>query len=378
MKYFPLVWTGVWRKRTRTVFTLLSIVVAFLLFGMLQGVNAWLTSAVEESRVNRLYTVSRISFVEPLPMSHLPQIESVPGVDKVAYFHFFGSYYQDPKNQVVAYPVDPERAFAVFPDWKLPEEQIEAFKRTRDGVVIGRQLAARFGWKIGDRIPLRTSIWTKKDGSVDYSVQVVGIFTGFQEQLMLMNWEYFNESRAFGNNMVGWYALSIKDPTRAAEVSRAIDAQFANSPYETKTQTEKEFAAAQIRQLGDIGFMVNAIVGAVMFTLLFLTGNTMMQSVRERIPELAVLKTVGFTDGMVTALVIAESLLLCVFAALAGLGLASLAFPVLGNLVGGEASLPGIVLVGGVAAAVLLALVSGLPPAWRANRLAVVDALAGR
>src|SRR5690606_26155183 len=181
------------------------------------------------------------------------------------------------------------------------------------------------------------------------SVQVVGIFTGFQEQLMLMNWEYFNESRAFGNNMVGWYALSIKDPTRAAEVSRAIDAQFANSPYETKTQTEKEFAAAQICQLGDIGFMVNAIVGAVMFTLLFLTGNTMMQSVRERIPELAVLKTVGFTDGMVTALVIAESLLLCVFAALAGLGLASLAFPVLGNLVGGEASLPGIVLVGGVA-----------------------------
>ena len=379
MKYFPLVWAGIWRKRTRTIFTLLSIVVAFLLYGLLQGVDAWLSGAIEGSRVNRLYTVSRISYIEPLPMAYLTQIEAVPGVDKVALFNWFGGYYQDPKNQVVSYPIDPTRTFAVFPDWLVqPAGAIDAMIRQRDAAIIGAQLARRFGWKVGDRVPLKTNIWTKKDGSVSYDFQIVGTFTGSQENLFLLNWDYFNESRTFGNNNVGWYALSIKDPTQAAQVSRAIDALFANSPNETKTQTEKEFATAQIKQLGDIGFMVNAIVGAVMFTLLFLTGNTMMQSVRERIPELAVLKTLGFSDGMVTALVLSESILLCVFAALIGLGLAALAFPAVGNLGVGKVSLPAVVLVSGVAAAVLLALVSGVPPAWRAKRLAVVDALAGR
>jgi putative ABC transport system permease protein len=378
MKYFPLIWAGIWRKRTRTIFTLLSIVVAFLLFGLLQGVDAWLSGAIEGSRVNRLYTVSRISFIEPLPMAYLSQIEAVPGVDKVSFFHWFGGYYQDPKQNVVSYPIDPARAFAVFPDWKVDKAAIDKMIRQRDAAIIGAQVAQRFGWKVGDRVPLKTQIWTKKDGSNNYDFEIVGIFTGPQQNLFLLNWDYFNEARSFGQNNIGWFALSIKDPTQAAQVSRAIDALFANSPNETKTQTEKEFATAQIKQIGDIGFMVNAIVGAVMFTLLFLTGNTMMQSVRERIPELAVLKTVGFTDGMVTALVLAESILLCVFAALIGLGLAALAFPAFGNIGIGKVSLPAVVLLSGTAAAVLLALVSGLPPAWRAKRLAVVDALAGR
>jgi putative ABC transport system permease protein len=379
MKYFPLIWAGMWRKRTRTVFTLLSIVVAFLLYGLLQGVDAWLSGAIEGSRINRLYTVSRISFIEPLPASYTAQIESVPGVDKVAYFNWFGGYYQDPKQMVVSYPIDPERTFAVMPDWIVqPADAVQKMTRQRDGAIIGAQLARRFGWKVGDRVPLKTSIWTKKDGSSSYDFEIVGTFTGPQENLFLLNYEYFNEARSFGQNNVGWFALTIKDPTQAAKVSRDIDALFANSPNETKTQTEKEFAAAQVKQLGDIGFMVNAIVGAVMFTLLFLTGNTMMQSVRERIPELAVLKTVGFSDGKVTALVLAESILLCVFAALIGLGLAAMIFPAAGSLGLGKVVLPGIVLVSGTLAALALALVSGLPPAIRAKRLAVVDALAGR
>jgi putative ABC transport system permease protein len=378
VKYFPLIWAGIWRKRTRTVFTLLSVVVAFLLFGMLQGVDAWLSGAIEGSRVNRLYTVSRISFIEPLPMSYLAQIEAVPGVDKVAFFHWFGGYYQDPKQNIVSYPIDPARTFAVFPDWVVEKSAIERMIRQRDAAIIGAQVAKQYGWKVGDRVPLKTQIWTKKDGSNNYDFEIVGIFTGPQQNLFLLNWDYFNEARSFGQNQIGWFALSIKDPTQATQVSRAIDALFANSPNETKTQTEKEFAAAQVKQIGDIGFMVNAIVGAVMFTLLFLTGNTMMQSVRERIPELAVLKTLGFSDGLVTALVLAESLLLCVFAALIGLGLAALIFPILGNIGIGKISLPAVVLLSGTAVAVLLALVSGLPPAWRAKRLAVVDALAGR
>jgi putative ABC transport system permease protein len=379
MKYFPLVWAGIWRKRTRTFLTLLSIVVAFLLYGLLQGVDAWLSGAIEGSRINRLYTVSRISFIEPLPMSYTAQIEAVPGVDKVAYFAWFGGYYQDPKQMIVSYPIDAERAFAVMPDWKVqPADAVQKMARQRDAAIIGAQLARRFGWKVGDRVPLKTNIWTKKDGSSSYDFEIVGTFSGNQENLFLLNYEYFNEARSFGQNNVGWFALTIKDPTQAAKVSRDIDALFLNSANETKTQTEKEFAAAQIKQIGDIGFMVNAIVGAVMFTLLFLTGNTMMQSVRERIPELAVLKTVGFSDGKVTALVLAEAILLCVFAALIGLGLAALIFPVASNLGIGKVTLPAIVLVTGSLAAIGLALVSGLPPAVRANRLAVVDALAGR
>jgi putative ABC transport system permease protein len=382
MKYFPLLWAGLWRKRTRTLFTILSVIVAFLLFGLLQGVNSWLSNAVADSRVNRLYTVSRISFVEPLPLSYLPRIESVPGVGRVAYFHWFGGYYQDPKNNVFSYVTEPARAFEVFPDWKVPKDQLDRMVRTRDGAIIGGALAKKFGWKIGDRVPLKTSIWTKKDGSSTYDFEIVGIFTSPEqptnEQLFILNYDYFDEARSFGNGQVGWYAFSIRDPTQAAAISAAIDKMFRNSPNETKTQTEKEFAQARVKQIGDIGFMVNAIVGAVLFTLVFLTGNTMMQSVRERIPELAVLKTVGFTDGAVTTLVIAESVLLCLFAAAIGLALASMLFPAVGMFIGGKVALPAGVFVAGAGAAVLLALASGLPPAWRANRLTVVDALAAR
>jgi putative ABC transport system permease protein len=383
VKYFPLLWAGLWRKRARTLFTILSVIVAFLLFGLLQGVNAWLTNAVADSRVNRLYTTSRISFVEPMPISYLPRIESVAGVDKVAYFHWFGGYYQDAKNNVFSYVTDPTRAFAVFPDWKVPPDQLAHMARTRDGAIIGATLARQFGWKIGDRVPLKTAIWTRKDGSNTYNFEIVGIFTSPEqptnERLFLLNYDYFDEARSFGNGQVGWYAFSIHDPSQAAQISAAVDKLFRNSPYETKTQTEKEFAQAQVKQIGDIGFMVNAIVGAVLFTLLFLTGNAMMQSVRERIPELAVLKTVGFTDGAVTALVIVESLLLCVVAALVGLLLASMVFPAVGSVIGGgKIVLPAGVFAAGAATAVALALVTALPPAWRANRLTVVDALAGR
>jgi putative ABC transport system permease protein len=379
MKYFPLLWAGLWRKRTRTTFTILSVVAAFLLYGLLQGVNAWLSNAIADSRVNRLYTVSRISFIEPLPMSYTQRIEQVAGVDKVAYFNWFGGYFQDPKNQVQSFVTDPQRAFEVFKEWQIPKEQLDAMIHTRNGAIVGEVTAKRFGWKVGDHVPLKTPIWTRKDGAGSYDFDIVGIYKSpTQNNIFLINYDFFDEARSFGNGQIGWIAFSIKDPTQSSEIAAAVDKLFRNSPNETKTQNEKEFAQAQIKQIGDIGFMVNAIVGAVLFTLLFLTGNTMMQSVRERIPELAVLKTVGFTDGMVTTLVLAESILLCVIAAFIGLGLAALIFPGIRSFVGGNVVLPASVLVTGGIAAVLLALISGLPPAWRANRLAVVDALAGR
>jgi putative ABC transport system permease protein len=380
VKFLPLLWAGLWRKRTRTIFTLLSIVVAFLLFGMLQGVNSVFNNAVNAAAVDRLDVVSRVTFTEPLPYAYLAQIESIPGVAAVAYQSWFGTYYQDPKNFVFSFPLDPERFFPMFPELHLPKDQLAALVHTRTGAVIGRELAKKYGWKIGDRVPLHSVIWTQaSDGSSDWQFDIVGIFDGPTNQAssFFFNYSYFDEARAFSKGKVGWYIVKVKDPAEAMRVAAAIDKRFANSPDETKTQTEKEFSQSFIKQQADINFIVSAILGAVFFTLLFLTGNTMMQSVRERIPELAVLKTLGFTDLGVVTLVLAEALVLCVVAALLGLGIAAGIFPALKDFIG-EAHLPADVLVLGAAVAVLLALATGLPPAWRAARLNIVDALAGR
>ncbi|HEV2676295.1 MAG TPA: FtsX-like permease family protein [Aliidongia sp.] len=381
MKFLPLVWAGLWRKRTRTFFTLLSILIAFLLFGMLQGTNAAFSRGVDAANVNRLVTVSRISFTEPLPYADLAQIEALPGVDHVAFASWFGAYYQDPKQFIFSFPVDPERYFNLYPEFKLPKEQLDTWKRTRTGVVIGIGLAHKYGWKIGDRVPLHSTIWTKPDGTSDWDFDVVGIYEdpqdAGQENAFFINHAYFDEARAFGKGTIGWYIVRIKDPTTAVATGEAIDKLFLNSQDETKTQTEKEFQQSFIKQMGDINFIVTAILGAVFFTLLFLTGNTMMQSLRERVPELAVLKTLGFTDGGVLMLVLAECLVLCVIAAALGLAAAAALFPMLKDVVG-IVNLPLEVVGLGIGVAVLLALVTGLPPAWRAMRLNIVDALAGR
>jgi putative ABC transport system permease protein len=380
VKFLPLLWAGLWRKRARTIFTLLSIVVAFVLFGMLQGVNAVFNNAVNAAAVDRLDVVSRVTFTEPLPYGYLSQIESIPGVAGVAYQSWFGTYYQDPKNFVFSFPLDPERFFPLFPELHLSKNELAALVHTRTGAVIGRDLAKKYGWKVGDRVPLHSVIWTQaSDGSSDWQFDIVGIFDGPTNDAssFFFNYSYFDEARAFSKGKVGWYIVKVKDPKEAMQVAAAIDKRFANSADETKTQTEKEFSQSFIKQQADINFIVTAILGAVFFTLLFLTGNTMMQSVRERVPELAVLKTLGFTDFAVVALVLAEALVLCLIAALIGLGIAALIFPAMKDYIG-EAHLPANVLVFGAALAVLLALCTGLPPAWRTARLNIVDALAGR
>jgi putative ABC transport system permease protein len=381
MKYFPLIWAGLWRKRTRTIFTLLSIITAFLLFGLLQGVNAAFSRGVAGANVDRLYVQSRISFTEPLPFADLPQIEAVPGVAGVAYASWFGTYYQDPKNFVFSFPGDMERYFSVYSELKLPHDQFDALIHTRTGAVIGRQLAEKYGWKIGDKVPLHSTIWVQKGGTSDWTFDIVGIYDNVDDpgrsNQFMFNHSYFDEARTFSKGMVGWYIVRLADPSRAVEVAAAIDHLFANSTYETKTVTEKENAQSFLKQIGDINFIVDAIVGAVLFTLLFLTGNMMMQSVRERTPEFAVLKTLGFSDQGVLALVLGESLLLCLVAAAIGLAIATAIFPMLKGVIG-VVSLPVVVIFIGLGIAVFLALASGLPPAWRAKRLNIVDALAGR
>lgn len=382
MKYLPLIWAGLWRKRTRTVLTFLSIVVAFFLFGLLQGVNTAFTRGVELANVDRLVVINRIALTEQLPYAYLSQIESVPGVASVAHATWFGGYYQDPKNFIFALPVEVERYLDTVPEVEVSDGAVAAMQTNRTGALVGEKLMAQYGWEVGQRIPINSNIWPQGGlTNLSWAFDIVGTYAvprdPGQSQGLLFNYAYFDEARFYGNGSVGWYVVRVADPQRAAEVAQAIDALFANSPNETRTQSEKEFAQSFLKQFGDINFIVTSIIGAVFFTLLFLTGNTTMQSFRERVPELAVLKTLGFSDATVLALVLAEALLLCALAALVGLGLAVLAFPALEQYIG-TATLPPVVLMLGLGIAVMLAVIVGLPPAWRGLRLKIVDALVER
>jgi len=382
-KYFPLVWGGLWRKKLRTILTLLSLMAAFLLIGLLQAVNSVLNSGADFLGVDRLITQARTSFTQPLPMRLLPQIEAVPGVEYVSHSQWFGGIYQDPKNFFAQFAVDPQRLFETYPEWVLPDSQKRAFISTQDGAIVGKLLADKYGWKVGDIVPLNSPIWTKQDGSRDWEWRVVGIFGGRDEEwnkranLMYLNYAQFDEARVPGaKGLAGVFVVRVRDPGAAEHVAQVIDAKFANSSDETKTQSEQEFQLGFLKQLGDIGFILNAITGAVFFTILILTGYTMSQAVRERIPELAVLKCLGFTDRSVLLLVLAEAVLMCGLGALLGMILATLAPygfpPEFAVRTKGDVWLLslGVVLV--------LSIAVGLPPAWRAMRLKIVDALAGR
>jgi putative ABC transport system permease protein len=381
MKFFPLVWSSLWRKKARTIFTLLSIVIAFLLFGLLQGINAWMSAFGTGSNADRLYVVSRVGQIQPLPSAYLHHIEAVPGIRQSTYIAGFTGYYQEKSNTLVAFATDVKTFFSLYPDWQVAPEQLAAMGRTRAGAIVAAPLMRAFGWKIGDRVPLRTSVM-KRDGSPDWDFEIVGIYdvpsTPAEANRILVNFAYFDEARLLERGTAWAFVVAVDDPTRSAQICAAVDALFVNSAYETVTQDEKAYVQGELRQLGDVSLMANAIVAAVLFTLLFLTGNTMMQSVRERTPELAILKTVGFSDRSVTVLVLIESVVLCVLAALVGLAAAAAVFPVTAALGIGGSALPLKVVALGLAIAVALALVSGLPPAWRAQRLVIVDALAGR
>jgi putative ABC transport system permease protein len=382
VKYLVLVWAGLWRKKTRTILTMLSVVVAFLLFGLLQGINQGMNHVFQSLNVDRLYVQSRISMSDGLPLSYLKQIQSLPGVRAVTHWSYFGGYYQDVHNSLPVFAIDASTQFAVYPKIKIPNDQIAAMQRTRTGAIVSREIAAQYRWKVGDTIPLQTSIWTKKDGSDTYPVDIVGImdisaYNAGSFPAFYINYDYLDEARAFGTGSVLYYIVSIDDPRHGSEIAATIDAKFANSSDETTTQTEQVFAQSQIKQVGDINLIANSIVGAALFTLLFLTANTMMQSVRERIPELAVLKTLGFSDRKMLTLILLEAVFLCGVSGAVGLVLARLAFSLMGSLFG-ALSPSAVVLEAGFAIAILLAFVSGFPPAWRSTRINIVDALAGR
>jgi putative ABC transport system permease protein len=383
MKFLPLILSALLRRKTRTFFTLASLAAAFLLIGVLQAVNALIATSADFLGADRLIVQSRTSFTQPLPMRMLPRIEAVPGVTRVGHSQFFGGVYQDPRNFFPQFAVDPQRLFDTYPEWTLPPEQKHAFVTTRNGAIAGRNLVDKYGWRIGDMVPLRSFIWPKPGNDRDWQWQLVGVFDGRDEEwqarasLMYLNYAHFDEARSGGKGLAGVFVARVADPDQADEVAAAIDAAFANSPDETSTKSEQDFQTGFLRQLGDIGFIVNAISGAVFFTILILTGYTMSHAVRERIPELAVLKCLGFTDRRVLWLVLIEALLLCSLGAAAGMALAIVALASLpaeyaAVQIGGDVW----IIVGG--SVLLLAAATGLPPALRAMRLSIVDALAGR
>jgi putative ABC transport system permease protein len=385
VKYFPLLWAALWRRKPRTIYTGLSIAVAFMLFGLLQAFNTAINSGSERSGADRLVTTGKYSLTQVLPYSYYQQIQNIDGVSRVTHASWFGGVYQTERNFFAQFPVDVDTYLDIYPEIVLPENQKLALLQTKTGAIVAKSLADRFGWKVGDHVPIQATIWPKADGSNAWEFDLVGIFDArtaaerAQQEMMLFRHDYFDEARKFGKGTVGWFISEVDDPSQMSDVAARIDAMFANSPSPVKTQTEKAFNQAFIKQMGDIGFIISSIMGAVLFTLLMLTGNTMMQSVRDRIPELAVLKTIGFRDGQVLALVLAESALMCLLSAALGVGLAAIVIPAMTpHLPGGFAGmeLRPQTWLQALAIASVLAMLVGALPAMRAMRLDIVNALA--
>jgi putative ABC transport system permease protein len=385
LRFLPLLLANLRRRTPRTMFTLLSIAVAFLLYGLLAAVKNGFEANGNLAGVDRLVTMAKVSIVQPLPISYLQRIASVAGVKLVTHSTWFGGHYQNENSIIITYPVPPESYLEMYPEFLLPPAQKEHWLHDRVGVIVGRALADSHGWKVGDRIPLRSDIYARSDGSYIWDFVVDGIYDNKDPSgdvsSIFFNYDYLDESRSIGKGTVGWYIVRIADASQSAQVAAAIDALFTNSSAETKTGSEKAFVQGFAKQTGDIGAIVTAIGVAVFFTMLLVSANTMAQSVRERTNEVAVLKTLGFSDAAVLALVIGESLLLTLLGGAIGIAGALLAVGRLGRTLSDYLSaflLTPQALAVAVMLMVGLGVVAGALPAVRAARLRIVDGLAGR
>jgi putative ABC transport system permease protein len=381
VRYLPLVWHNLMRRRARTLFTVLSIVVAFLLFAYLAALRLAFSLGVELTGNDRLVLIHKVSLVQLLPESYQARLEAAPGVIEAAHATWFGGIYQDSRNFFPQMAVEPERWLRMFPEFRLTEAEREAWLSNRSGAIAGRSLANRFGWNVGDRIPIQGTIWRQATTST-WEFTLEGIYDGAEKgtdtSQFFFHYEYLDQARQFGEGMVGWYTLRIDDPERAPEIAGRIDAMFANSSYETKTTTEKAFAQAFANQIGDIGLILTSILGAVFFTILLVTANTMAQSVRERTSELAVMKTLGFSNTKVMSLVLLESCAIAGAGGLLGLALGWWLIETGGDPTGGFLAafyVPARDILLGVVIVAVLGLATGLPPAVQAMRLRIVDAL---
>ena len=379
MKFAPLIWRNLWRRKVRTLFTIGSVFVAFVLFGLLMTIRTAFSFGVEIAGNDRLVLIHRVSLVMPLPLSYKPRLQAVNGVELVTHQSWFGGVYQDPSNFFAQIVVEPDVHLDMYPEYVVPASQKAAWLADRQGAIVGRDLANRFDWQIGDRVPLQATIWQPRQGNT-WEFNVAGIYDGddgVDRTQFFFHYDYLDENRAVGEGLVGWYVVRIDDPARATELGVAFDEMFANSQAETKTTTEKGFIDGFAKQVGDIGAIMIAIVTAVLFNILLIAANTMAQTVRERTSELAVLKTLGFRDGTVLGLVLAESLFITLLGGSLGLGVAWL-FVQGGDPTGGALPifvLPSADVAIGAGLAVAMGLLAGLLPAVAAMRLRIVDAL---
>lgn len=385
MKFLGLVWSNLKRKKLRTTLTLLSIFVAFLLFGFLCAIKEAFLAGVSMAGADRLIVRHKVSLIQPLPQSYEAKIEATPGVDAVASLTWFGGIYKDPKEFIGTFPTDPDKYLEMYPEVVVAPEVLAKWKQTRTGAVVGKttfdRMAKKEGWKIGDRIPFTSPIWGQPAGQTQWEFEIVGVYTagkkGADETAVIFRYDYFDEARQERKGTVGWYGVRVKDAAQSAAVAARIDEQFANSAFETKSEAEGAFAAGFVSQIGDIGTITAGVVSAVFFTILLVAGNTMSQSVRERTEEIGVLKAMGFPNGLVLILVLLES---CVIALLGGLAGLSLAWLI--TLAGSPIPqmlpvflIPHRDLVLGVCFALALGLIAGTAPALSAMRLPIAAAL---
>lgn len=379
-RFLPVIWAGLWRKPARTIFTFLSIMIAFILFAIMAGVDAGFAHVLEISRADRLFTDPRFGTL--MPLSYAERIARVPGVTVVAPRHGMVGFFQDPKNGLGLIATFPDRFYAARPELSISKPDLERLTSTRTGAAVGVFTAKRFGWKVGDKIPLQTNI-PVQNGSRTWTFDIIALVEDVDrpglEPRFIMNYDYLDEARADGKGLTDRFILRIDDPHRAAQIGRAIDALFANSPAPTRTQSELTSRESGVQAIGDFNFFTKAITGAVLFMLLVITGNTMMQSVRERVPEFGVLKTLGYTDSGVAMLVLVESILLCVSAAVPALVLTKLVVPILlarYQQLPQIVEVPWAVLLTGFAVATFVACLAALLPVITVQRLKIVQALA--
>ncbi len=379
MKFLPLVWKNIWRRKFRTTFTLLSIFIAFLLFGILMTIRNSFALGVEIAGLDRLVLINKVSLIMPLPFSYQARLQAVPGVEMVTHNTWFNGIYQDPANFFANIAVDPEPYMTIYPEFVLPPEQMKAWLDDRQGAIVGRDLADRFGWKVGDRVPLQGTIFRPKTGDV-WEFNVSGIYDaadGIDKTQFFFRYDYLEENRTFGAGDVGWYIVKIADGSKAVEMSRAFDAMFENSSAETKTTTEKGFVESFAKQIGDIGSIMIAVSSVVLVMFGLVAASTMAQSVRERTSELAVLKTLGFTGPAILVLVLAESLFIACLGGGLGLGLAWV-IAEQGDPTGGLLAvftLPSRDLWLGAGLMLAMGVLAGVMPAVAAMQLKITDAL---
>ena len=381
MKYVPLIWLGIWRKPGRTALVILQVALAFALFGVLQGMKTGVDHAITDARADVLFVGTATFGGAPLPYAYMERLRKVPGVKTVSFADGILGTYQKPTEFVFVLALEKSKVWlTLVPEiFSVAPRDLEALHNTRNGALISADIASKYGWHMGDRIPLTSNI-LQGNGSGTWVFEVVGTFTAHeisQGGYIVANYDYLDEARALNKGTVRNFYAVASDPKQAGTVTEAIDAAFANSSVETHTASFKENAQQQMKQIGDLNFAIRSVLSAVLIALLFSTSTMMMQTIRERTPELAVLKSLGFSDRAVFGMVLAEAMVTCVAAALIGLALAMGLFPYASKFVAGLA-MPMIVIVSGVIGAVFVALISAAVPAFRAARLQVVDALAGR